>query len=56
MFLTIEDGGTTWVLDPGFGGPGPLVPVPLVEGRRRATAATCTASCAATASGCSKGG
>jgi len=33
MFLTIEDGGTTWVLDPGFGGPGPIVPVPLVEGQ-----------------------
>lgn len=33
MFLTVVDGGTTWVLDPGFGGPGPLVPVPLVEGR-----------------------
>ena len=32
MFLTIVDGGTTWVLDPGFGGPGPIVPVPLVEG------------------------
>ena len=33
MFLTVEDGGTTWVLDPGFGGPGPIVPVPLVEGQ-----------------------
>jgi N-hydroxyarylamine O-acetyltransferase len=33
MFLTIADGGTTWVLDPGFGGPGPLVPVPLIEGQ-----------------------
>jgi N-hydroxyarylamine O-acetyltransferase len=33
MFLTVVDGGTTWVLDPGFGGPGPLVPVPLVEGQ-----------------------
>ena len=33
MFLTIADGGTTWVLDPGFGGPGPIVPVPLVEGQ-----------------------
>ena len=32
MFLTIVDGSTTWVLDPGFGGQGPLVPVPLVEG------------------------
>jgi N-hydroxyarylamine O-acetyltransferase len=32
MFLTIVDGGRTWVLDPGFGGHGPLVPVPLVEG------------------------
>ncbi|HEY6509056.1 MAG TPA: arylamine N-acetyltransferase, partial [Vicinamibacterales bacterium] len=32
MFLTVEDAGTTWVLDPGFGGQGPLVPVPLVEG------------------------
>jgi N-hydroxyarylamine O-acetyltransferase len=28
----VEDGGTRWILDPGFGGPGPLVPVPLVEG------------------------
>jgi N-hydroxyarylamine O-acetyltransferase len=33
MFLTVVDAGTTWVLDPGFGGPGPLVPVPLVEGQ-----------------------
>jgi N-hydroxyarylamine O-acetyltransferase len=33
MFLTIVDGGTTWVLDPGFGGPGPIVPVPLVDGQ-----------------------
>jgi N-hydroxyarylamine O-acetyltransferase len=33
MFLTVVDAGTTWVLDPGFGGPGPIVPVPLVEGR-----------------------
>jgi len=33
MFLTVVDRGTTWVLDPGFGGQGPLVPVPLVEGR-----------------------
>jgi N-hydroxyarylamine O-acetyltransferase len=32
MFLTVVDNGTTWVLDPGFGGPGPIVPVPLVEG------------------------
>ena len=33
MFLTVVADGTTWVLDPGFGGPGPLVPVPLVEGQ-----------------------
>jgi N-hydroxyarylamine O-acetyltransferase len=33
MFLTVVDAGTTWVLDPGFGGPGPIVPVPLVAGR-----------------------
>ena len=33
MFLTVVDGGTTWVLDPGFGGHGPLVPVPLVDGQ-----------------------
>jgi N-hydroxyarylamine O-acetyltransferase len=33
MFLTVVDGGTTWVLDPGFGGPGPVLPVPLVEGQ-----------------------
>ena len=33
MFLTVVAGGTTWVLDPGFGGQGPLVPVPLVEGQ-----------------------
>ncbi len=32
MFLTAPVGGTTYVLDPGFGGHGPLVPVPLVEG------------------------
>jgi N-hydroxyarylamine O-acetyltransferase len=31
MFLTAEIDGTTYVLDPGFGGHGPLVPVPLVE-------------------------
>lgn len=33
MLLTVVDGGTTWVLDPGFGGTGPIVPVPLVEGQ-----------------------
>jgi N-hydroxyarylamine O-acetyltransferase len=33
MFLTAVDGGTIWVLDPGFGGPGPIVPVPLVDGQ-----------------------
>jgi N-hydroxyarylamine O-acetyltransferase len=33
MFLTVVDGATTWVLDPGFGGPGPIVPVPLVDGQ-----------------------
>jgi N-hydroxyarylamine O-acetyltransferase len=33
MFLTVVDGDTTWVLDPGFGGPGPIVPVPLVTGQ-----------------------
>jgi N-hydroxyarylamine O-acetyltransferase len=33
MFLTVVDRGTHWVLDPGFGGPGPIVPVPLVEGQ-----------------------
>jgi N-hydroxyarylamine O-acetyltransferase len=32
MLLTMNDAGRTWVLDPGFGGHGPLVPVPLVEG------------------------
>jgi len=31
MFLTVPLGGETLVLDPGFGGHGPLVPVPLVE-------------------------
>jgi len=31
MFLSVDAGGTTFVLDPGFGGHGPLVPVPLVE-------------------------
>ena len=31
MFLTVSISGTTYVLDPGFGGQGPLVPVPLVE-------------------------
>jgi N-hydroxyarylamine O-acetyltransferase len=35
MFLTVVDGGTTWVLDPGFGGPGPTAPVPLVDGQER---------------------
>jgi N-hydroxyarylamine O-acetyltransferase len=33
MFLTVVADGVTWVLDPGFGGQGPLVPVPLVEGQ-----------------------
>jgi N-hydroxyarylamine O-acetyltransferase len=31
MFLTVELGGMTYVLDPGYGGHGPLVPMPLVE-------------------------
>jgi len=31
MFLSVAIDGTTYVLDPGFGGHGPLVPVPLVE-------------------------
>jgi N-hydroxyarylamine O-acetyltransferase len=31
MFLTVSLDGRTYVLDPGFGGHGPLVPVPLVE-------------------------
>ena len=31
MFLTVPLGGRTFVLDAGFGGHGPLVPVPLVE-------------------------
>ena len=31
MFLTVPVGGETFVLDPGFGGHGPLLPVPLVE-------------------------
>jgi N-hydroxyarylamine O-acetyltransferase len=31
MFLSVTIAGTTYVLDPGFGGHGPLVPVPLVE-------------------------
>jgi N-hydroxyarylamine O-acetyltransferase len=33
MFLTVSIEGTTYVLDAGFGGQGPLVPVPLVENR-----------------------
>jgi N-hydroxyarylamine O-acetyltransferase len=33
MFLTVPIEGETLVLDPGFGGHGPLVPVPLVENR-----------------------
>jgi N-hydroxyarylamine O-acetyltransferase len=32
MFLTVRLDGRTWMLDPGFGGHGPLVPVPLAEG------------------------
>ena len=55
MFLTFVGGGTTWVLDPGFGGPGPTVPCRSSKGKRCATATTSTGSCAATASGCSKG-
>jgi N-hydroxyarylamine O-acetyltransferase len=31
MFLSVVIDGTTYVLDPGFGGHGPLVPLPLVE-------------------------
>jgi len=31
MFLSVAIDGTTYVLDPGFGGHGPAVPVPLVE-------------------------
>ena len=31
MFLSVTIAGTRYVLDPGFGGHGPLVPVPLVE-------------------------
>ncbi len=31
MFLSVAVGGGTYLLDPGFGGHGPLVPVPLVE-------------------------
>jgi N-hydroxyarylamine O-acetyltransferase len=31
MFLSVAIAGTTYVVDPGFGGHGPLVPVPLVE-------------------------
>ena len=31
MFLSVVLDDTTYVLDPGFGGHGPLVPVPLVE-------------------------
>src|SRR5262245_25657315 len=33
MFLSVSIDGTQYVLDPGFGGHGPLVPLPLVEGR-----------------------
>jgi N-hydroxyarylamine O-acetyltransferase len=33
MFLTVALDGRTWVLDPGFGGYGPLVPLPLENGR-----------------------
>jgi len=31
MFLSVTIDGTTYVLDPGFGGHGPLVPLPLIE-------------------------
>jgi N-hydroxyarylamine O-acetyltransferase len=31
MFLSVTIAGTRYVVDPGFGGHGPLVPVPLVE-------------------------
>jgi len=33
MVLTVSVGGRTFVLDPGFGGHAPLVPVPLEEGQ-----------------------
>lgn len=32
MLLTVPLDGQTWVLDPGFGGPGPLLPLPLADG------------------------
>ena len=35
MFLSVLLDGTTYVLDPGFGGHGPLVPLPLVADRER---------------------
>lgn len=33
MFLSVTIDGTAYVLDPGFGGHGPLVPLPLIEQR-----------------------
>ena len=33
MFLSVAVGGATYLLDPGFGGHGPLIPVPIVEGQ-----------------------
>jgi N-hydroxyarylamine O-acetyltransferase len=33
MFLSMAIDGTTYLVDPGFGGHGPLVPIPLVENR-----------------------
>jgi N-hydroxyarylamine O-acetyltransferase len=33
MFLSVAIDGTTYLVDPGFGGHGPLVPIPLVKNR-----------------------
>jgi N-hydroxyarylamine O-acetyltransferase len=32
MFLTVDVDGEQWIVDPGFGGHGPLVPLPLRDG------------------------
>jgi N-hydroxyarylamine O-acetyltransferase len=41
MFLTVEIAGSLTVVDPGFGGQGPLVPLPLVDGTEVREGADC---------------
>ena len=56
MFLTVVRRRHTWVLDPGIRRSGSARAGAARRGAAKcATAATCTGSCGATASGCSRG-